>query len=94
MQVGMRNEIIWIVKDGQGVKVGTKVHGHHDKLLKFLHQFFTVMLNAVIVDTHYKDHHSHRMTTRFVAVTRCETVTSMLREITNHKQKSWARIDL
>jgi len=43
----MHNEVIWIVKDGQRVQVGAWVH---DKLFKFLPQFLTVMLNAVIVD--------------------------------------------
>jgi len=62
----MHNEIIWIVKDVQRVQVGAWFHGHLDKLLKFLPQFLTVMSNAVIVDIHYKDHHSHRMTTRFL----------------------------
>jgi len=60
----MHNEVIWIVKDGQRVQVGAWFHGHHDKLLKFLPQFLTVMSNAAIVDIHYKDQHSHRMTTR------------------------------
>ena len=64
----MHNEIIWIIKDasGQRAQVGAWVHGHHDKLVKFWPQFLTVMSNAVSVDLHYKDHHSHRMTTRFV----------------------------
>jgi len=59
----MHNEVIWIVKDWQKVQVGAWVHGPQNKLLKFLPQFLTVMLNAAIVDIHYKDHHSHRMTT-------------------------------
>ena len=46
----MHNEMIWIVKDGQRVQVSAWVHGHYDKLLKLLHQFLTVMSNAVIVD--------------------------------------------
>jgi len=62
----MHNEVIWIVKDGQRFQVGAWVYGHHDKLLKFLRQFLTVMSNVAIVDIHYKDHHSHRMTTRFL----------------------------
>ena len=37
-----------------------------DKILKLLPQFLTVMSNAAIVDIHYKDHHSHRMTERFL----------------------------
>ena len=61
----MHNEVIWIVKDGQRVQVSAWVDGHHDKLLKYLPQFLTVMSNAAIVDIHYKDQHSHRMTTRF-----------------------------
>jgi len=64
--VGMHNEVIWIVKDGQRVQVSAWVDGHHDKLLKYLPQFLTVMSNAAIVDIHYKDHQSHRMTTRFL----------------------------
>ena len=59
-------EVIWIVKDGQRVQVGACIHDHHDKPLKFLPQFLTVMSNAAIVDIHYKDHHSHRMTTQFL----------------------------
>ena len=62
----MHNKVIWIVKDGQRVQVSAWVYGHHDKLLKYLPQFLTVMSNAAIVDIHYKDHHSHRMTTRFL----------------------------
>jgi len=62
----MHNEVIWIVKDGQRVQVSAWVDGHHDKLLKYLPQFLTVMSNAAIVDIHYKDHQSHRMTTRFL----------------------------
>jgi len=50
----MHNEVIWIVKDGQRVQVGAWFHRHHDKLLKFLPQFLTVMSNAVIVDVHCK----------------------------------------
>jgi len=37
-----------------------------DKFLKSLRQFLTVISNAVIIDVHYKNHHSHRMATRFV----------------------------
>ena len=59
-------DLHWIVKDGQRVQVGAWVHGHHDKLLKFLHQFLTVMSNTAINDIHYKDYKSHRMTTLFV----------------------------
>jgi len=62
----MHNEIIWIVKDGQRVQVGAWVHGHHIKLLKFLHQFLKFMSNAAIVDIHYKKIYSHRMTPQFV----------------------------
>ena len=62
----MHNEVIWIVKDVQRVQVGAWVYGHHDKLLKYLPHFLTVMSNAAIVDIHYKDHHRHRMTTRFL----------------------------
>jgi len=61
----MRNKVIWIVKDGQRVQVSAWVHGRYDKLLKSLHQFLTLTLNAIIIDLHYKNHHSHRMTTRF-----------------------------
>jgi len=43
-------EVIWIVKDGQRVQVGACTHGHHDRPLKFLPQFLTVMSNAAIVD--------------------------------------------
>jgi len=64
--VGIHDEVIWIVNDGQRAQVDAWVHGHYDKLLKLLHQFLPVMSNAVIVDTHCKDHHRHRMTTRFV----------------------------
>ena len=64
--VGMHIEVIWIVKDGQRVQVGAWFHGIHDKLLKFLCQFLTIISNAAIVDIHYKDHHSHRMITRFL----------------------------
>jgi len=39
----MHNEVIWIVKDGQRIQVGAWFHGHHDKLLKFLPQFLTIM---------------------------------------------------
>ena len=49
----MHNKFIWIVEDGQRVQVGAWIHGHHDKLLKSLHQFLTLMSNADIVDTHY-----------------------------------------
>ena len=66
----MRNKVIWIVKDGQRVQVGAWFHGHHDKLLKLLPKFLTVMSNAVIVDMYEKDRHTHRMTTRFVDVLR------------------------
>jgi len=62
----MHNEVIWIVKDGQRVQVSAWVCGHHDKILKFLPQFLTIMSNAAIVDIHYKDHHSHRMTKQFL----------------------------
>ena len=48
----MHNEVIWIVKD-QRVQVSAWVDGHHDKLLKYLPQFLTVMSNAAIVDIHY-----------------------------------------
>ena len=43
---------------------------HYDKLLKLLHQFHTMMSNAIIVDMYEKDRHTHRMTTRFVDVLR------------------------
>jgi len=62
----MRNENILIVKDGQRVQDGAWFHGHHDKLLKLLHQFLTIVSNAVIVDMRYKGHHRHKMTTLFV----------------------------
>jgi len=62
----MHNEVIWIVKDGQRVQVGAWCHGHHEKLFKFLSQFLAVVSNTAIVDLHYKDHHSHRMTRRFL----------------------------
>jgi len=79
--VGMHNEVIWIVKDGQRVQVGAWVYGHHDKLLKFLSQFLTVIMsNATIVDIHYKDQHSHRMTTRFL---------DALREIHVERNYQW-----
>jgi len=50
---GMHNKLIWIVKDGQRVEVGAWAHGHHDRLLKLLNQFLTVMSNAIIIGKLY-----------------------------------------
>jgi len=54
--IGMHNEVIWIVKDVQRVQVSAWVYGHHDKLLKYLTQFLTVMSNAAIVKCRYCRH--------------------------------------
>jgi len=89
--IGMHNEVIWIVKDGQRVQVGAWVHGHYDKPLKLLHQFLTVMSNAIIVDMHYKDRHSHRdivMPTRFVDALREIYVVRNERIMTDPRPKS------